>query len=118
MWRTVEELGLQFQVTYEMASEVLWGKDSKGKPGRSFGEKTAKETPRSAQTAAHLQAQADGRFCEAPSLPLEVLLLLFEEGPLFFEALLLLQQVAVPQQGRGIVVTGGGQLLLLTYKAG
>lgn len=57
-------------------------------------------------------AQSYGCLSEVPPLLLQVLSLSLEGLPLLLEALLLLQHVAVVQQGRRLLVAWRAQLLL------
>lgn len=57
-------------------------------------------------------AKSDGSFREIPSLLLKILLLFVEKSPFLLEALLLLQHVAVVQEGSSLVVARAAELLL------
>ncbi len=63
----------------------------------------------------YLVSQTNSSFSEVLPLSLKVPLLLIEESPLLFEALFLLQRVAVVQQSCRLLITRWAQLLLQTH---
>ncbi len=63
----------------------------------------------------YLVSQTNSSFGEILPLSLKVPLLLTEEHPLLFDALFLLQRVAVVQQSCRLLVTRRAQLLLQTH---
>lgn len=61
---------------------------------------------------AYFSSQANSSLCEVLSLLLKVSLLLFKKPPLLFEALLLLQCVAIVKESCCLIIKGRVQLLL------
>lgn len=99
----------------ESCSETDSSEKQPGPPGRpssAEGEKQKfkglafKKTCGEQKRLAYLSAQANSSLGEVLSLLLKVSLLLFEEPPLLFEALLLLQRVAVVKESCRLVVKG------------